>query len=166
MAVKLTTNHGDIVIELDAEKAPETVKNFLAYVESGHYDNTIFHRVINGFMIQGGGFEPGMKQKATQAPVKNEANNGLKNDAGTIAMARTQDPHSASTQFFINVKSNSYLNYTSKSVQGWGYAVFGKVTQGMDVVEKIKAVPTGRVSMYSDVPLKPVIIETAEVIGE
>ncbi len=166
MQVALNTNYGRIVLDLNAEKAPKTVANFVAYVRSGHYNGTIFHRVIDGFMIQGGGFTQDMKQKPTNAPIENEADNGLTNDVGTIAMARTQDPHSASAQFFINVKSNSFLNYTSKSVQGWGYAVFGKVTQGMDVVEKIKAVPTGRVSMYSDVPLKPVIIETAEVIGE
>ena len=164
MAVKLTTNHGDIVIELDAEKAPETVKNFLAYVEAGHYDNTIFHRVINGFMIQGGGFEPGMKQKATQAPVKNEANNGLKNEAGTIAMARTQDPHSATAQFFINVADNDFLNFKAENVQGWGYCVFGKVSEGMDVVEKIKGVKTGNAGFHQDVPKEDVVIQRAEVI--
>ncbi len=164
MAVKLTTNHGDIVIELDAEKAPETVKNFLAYVEAGHYDNTIFHRVINGFMIQGGGFEPGMKQKATQAPVKNEANNGLKNDAGTIAMARTQDPHSATAQFFINVADNDFLNFKAENVQGWGYCVFGKVSEGMDVIEKIKGVKTGNAGFHQDVPKEDVVIQRAEVV--
>ena len=164
MAVKLTTNHGDIVIELDAEKAPETVKNFLAYVESGHYDNTIFHRVINGFMIQGGGFEPGMKQKATQAPVKNEANNGLKNDAGTIAMARTQDPHSATAQFFINVADNDFLNFKAENVQGWGYCVFGRVSEGMDVVNKIKGVKTGTSGFHQDVPKEDVVIQRAEII--
>ena len=164
MAVKLTTNHGDIVIELDAEKAPETVKNFLAYVEAGHYDNTIFHRVINGFMIQGGGFEPGMKQKATQAPVKNEANNGLKNEAGTIAMARTQDPHSATAQFFINVADNDFLNFKAENVQGWGYCVFGRVSEGMDVVNKIKGVKTGTSGFHQDVPKEDVIIQRAEVI--
>jgi peptidyl-prolyl cis-trans isomerase B (cyclophilin B) len=164
MAVKLTTNHGDIVIELDAEKAPETVKNFLAYVEAGHYDNTIFHRVINGFMIQGGGFEPGMKQKATQAPVKNEANNGLKNDAGTIAMARTQDPHSATAQFFINVGDNDFLNFKAENIQGWGYCVFGKVSEGMDVVEKIKGVKTGNAGFHQDVPKEDVVIQRAEVV--
>ena len=164
MAVKLTTNHGDIVIELDAEKAPETVKNFLAYVEAGHYDNTIFHRVINGFMIQGGGFEPGMKQKATQAPVKNEANNGLKNEAGTIAMARTQDPHSATAQFFINVADNDFLNFKAENVQGWGYCVFGKVSEGMDVIEKIKGVKTGNAGFHQDVPKEDVVIQRAEVI--
>ena len=164
MAVKLTTNHGDIVIELDAEKAPETVKNFLAYVEAGHYDNTIFHRVINGFMIQGGGMEPGMKQKDTKAPIKNEASNGLKNEAGTIAMARTQDPHSATAQFFINVADNDFLNYRSPDVQGWGYCVFGRVSEGMDVVNKIKSVKTGTSGFHQDVPKEDVIIQRAEVI--
>jgi peptidyl-prolyl cis-trans isomerase B (cyclophilin B) len=164
MAVKLSTNHGDIVLELDAEKAPETVKNFLAYVEAGHYDNTIFHRVINGFMIQGGGFEPGMKQKATQAPIKNEADNGLKNEIGTIAMARTQDPHSATAQFFINVGDNDFLNYRSPDIQGWGYCVFGRVTEGLDVVEKIKGVKTGSAGFHQDVPKEDVVITRAEVI--
>ncbi|TXH43501.1 MAG: peptidyl-prolyl cis-trans isomerase [Burkholderiaceae bacterium] len=164
MAVKLTTNHGDIVIELDAEKAPETVKNFLAYVEAGHYDNTIFHRVINGFMIQGGGMEPGMKQKGTNAPIKNEANNGLKNDAGTIAMARTQDPHSATAQFFINVADNDFLNFKAENVQGWGYCVFGRVSEGMDVVNKIKGVKTGTSGFHQDVPKEDVVIQRAEII--
>ena len=164
MAVKLSTNHGDIVLELDAEKAPETVKNFLAYVEAGHYDNTVFHRVINGFMIQGGGFEPGMKQKATQAPIKNEADNGLKNEIGTIAMARTQDPHSATAQFFINVGNNDFLNYRSPDIQGWGYCVFGRVTEGLDVVEKIKGVKTGSAGFHQDVPKEDVVINRAEVI--
>lgn len=164
MAVKLTTNHGDIVLELDAEKAPETVKNFIAYVESGHYNNTVFHRVINGFMIQGGGFEPGMKQKATQDPIKNEADNGLKNDIGTIAMARTQDPHSATAQFFINVGNNDFLNYRSPDIQGWGYCVFGRVTEGLDVVEKIKGVKTGSAGFHQDVPKEDVVITRAEVV--
>jgi len=164
MAVKLTTNHGDIVIELDAEKAPETVKNFLAYVEAGHYDNTIFHRVINGFMIQGGGMEPGMKQKDTKAPIKNEASNGLKNEAGTIAMARTQDPHSATAQFFINVADNDFLNFKAENVQGWGYCVFGRVSEGMDVVNKIKGVKTGSSGFHQDVPKEDVIIQRAEVV--
>ena len=164
MAVKLTTNHGDIVIELDAEKAPETVKNFLAYVEAGHYDNTIFHRVINGFMIQGGGMEPGMKQKGTNAPIKNEANNGLKNEAGTIAMARTQDPHSATAQFFINVADNDFLNFKAENVQGWGYCVFGRVSEGMDVVNKIKGVKTGTSGFHQDVPKEDVVIQRAEVV--
>jgi peptidyl-prolyl cis-trans isomerase B (cyclophilin B) len=164
MAVKLTTNHGDIVIELDAEKAPETVKNFIAYVEAGHYNNTVFHRVIDGFMIQGGGFEPGMKQKPCGEPIQNEANNGLKNDIGTIAMARTQAPHSATAQFFINVGDNEFLNHRSPDMQGWGYCVFGKVSEGMDVVNKIKAVKTGSSGFHQDVPKEDVIIERAEVI--
>ena len=156
MAVKLTTNHGDIVLELDAEKAPETVKNFLAYVEAGHYNNTVFHRVINGFMIQGGGFEPGMKQKPCGEPIQNEANNGLKNDAGTIAMARTNAPHSATAQFFINVVDNAMLN--APNPDGYGYAVFGKVVTGMDVVDKIKAVPVGNKGGHQNVPNTPVTI--------
>lgn len=164
MAVKLTTNHGDIVLELDAEKAPETVKNFLAYVEAGHYNNTVFHRVINGFMIQGGGFEPGMKQKPCGEPIQNEANNGLKNEAGTIAMARTNAPHSATAQFFINVADNDFLNHSSPDMQGWGYCVFGKVSEGMDVVEKIKGVKTGTSGFHQDVPKEDVIIQSAEII--
>ena len=163
MAVKLTTNHGDIVIELDAEKAPETVKNFLAYVEAGHYDNTIFHRVINGFMIQGGGFEPGMQQKPTRAPIKNEADNGLKNDQYTIAMARTGDPHSASAQFFINVVDNDFLNFKSPNGNGWGYCVFGKVVEGTEVVDAIKGVKTGNAGFHQDVPKEDVVIQRAEV---
>jgi peptidyl-prolyl cis-trans isomerase B (cyclophilin B) len=139
------------------------VRNFLAYVESGHYANTIFHRVIDGFMIQGGGFEPGMKQKATRAPVKNEAANGLKNDRYTIAMARTNDPHSATAQFFINVKDNDFLNHTAPTPQGWGYCVFGKVVEGQEVVDRIKGVKTGRSGMHQDVPAQDVIIERAEV---
>ncbi|MBT0960774.1 peptidylprolyl isomerase [Denitromonas iodatirespirans] len=164
MAVKLHTNHGTITLELDANKAPETVKNFLAYVEAGHYDNTIFHRVIDGFMIQGGGFEPGMKQKPTNDPVKNEADNGLKNDKGTIAMARTQDPHSASAQFFINVADNDFLNFRSASPQGWGYCVFGRVTEGMDTVDAIRAVKTRSSGFHQDVPAEDVIIERAEIV--
>ena len=164
MAVKLTTNHGDIVLELDAEKAPETVKNFLAYVEAGHYDNTIFHRVIDGFMIQGGGFEPGMNQKPTGEQIKNEADNGLKNEAGTIAMARTQDPHSATAQFFINVADNDFLNHRSPDLQGWGYCVFGKVSEGMDVVDAIRKVKTGSSGFHQDVPKEDVVIERAEVV--
>lgn len=164
MAVKLTTNHGEIVIELNAEKAPETVKNFLAYVEAGHYNNTIFHRVINGFMIQGGGFEPGMKQKPCGEPIQNEANNGLKNEAGTIAMARTNAPHSATAQFFINVADNDFLNHRSPDMQGWGYCVFGKVSEGMDVVEKIKVVKTGSSGFHQDVPKDDVVIQSAEII--
>ena len=162
--IKLHTNFGVIGLELDAEKAPETVKNFISYVESGHYDNTIFHRVINGFMIQGGGFEPGMKQKDTQAPIKNEADNGLKNDVYTIAMARTNDPHSATAQFFINVKNNDFLNHTSPSASGWGYCVFGKVVEGAEVVDQIKGVKTGRSGFHQDVPVEDVIIERAEVV--
>lgn len=162
MAVILTTNLGKITIELDAEKAPKTVANFLAYVNSGHYAGTIFHRVIDGFMIQGGGFEPGMKQKPTNATVENEAKNGLKNDMYTLAMARTSDPHSASAQFFININNNSFLDYPGQD--GWGYCVFGKVTDGTDVVEKIKSVKTTRTGMFADVPVEDVIIEKAEVI--
>ncbi|PUA19742.1 peptidylprolyl isomerase [Glaciimonas sp. PCH181] len=162
MTVILKTNHGDITIELDAEKAPKTVENFLAYVNSGHYNGTIFHRVIDGFMVQGGGFEPGMKQKPTNANVENEAKNGLKNLPYTLAMARTSDPHSASAQFFINIKNNSFLDYPGQD--GWGYCVFGTVTAGMDVVDKIKAVKTTRTGMFADVPVDDVIIEKAEVI--
>ena len=164
MAVKLHTNHGVITLELDAEKAPITVANFLAYVEAGHYDNTVFHRVIDGFMIQGGGFEPGMKQKATGEQIKNEADNGLKNDRGTIAMARTQAPHSATAQFFINVADNAFLNHTSPDLQGWGYCVFGKVTEGMDVVDSIRKVKTGSSGFHQDVPKEDVVIERAEVV--
>ncbi len=163
MAVKLHTNLGTITLELDAEKAPETVRNFLAYAESGHYDNTVFHRVIDGFMIQGGGFEPGMKQKPTLEPIKNEADNGLKNLAGTVAMARTQAPHSATAQFFINVADNDFLNYRSPDTQGWGYCVFGKVTEGMDVVDKIRSVRTGSSGFHQDVPLEDVVIERTEI---
>jgi len=164
MAVKLHTNHGVITLELDVDKAPETVKNFIAYVEAGHYDNTLFHRVIDGFMIQGGGFEPGMNQKSTNAPVKNEADNGLKNERGTIAMARTQDPHSATAQFFINVADNDFLNFRAPSAQGWGYCVFGRVTDGMDVVDAIKNVQTRSSGFHQDVPAENVIIEKAEVV--
>lgn len=160
--VKLHTNHGTVILELDAEHAPETVRNFLAYVENGHYANTLFHRVIDGFMVQGGGFEPGMKQKSTQAPIKNEADNGLKNERYTIAMARTSDPHSASAQFFINVADNAFLNHKSKTTDGWGYCVFGRVTDGQSVIDSIKAVKTGRKGMHADVPLEDVILERAE----
>ncbi|MBL8476670.1 MULTISPECIES: peptidylprolyl isomerase [unclassified Methyloversatilis] len=160
--VKLHTNHGVITLELDAEKAPQTVANFLAYVEAGHYNNTIFHRVIGNFMIQGGGFEPGMKQKDTQAPIKNESANGLSNTVGTVAMARTSDPHSASAQFFINVGNNLFLD-KDQAQDGWGYCVFGRVSEGMDVVEKIKAVRTGRSGFHQDVPVEDVLIERAEV---
>lgn len=162
MAVVLTTNHGKITIELDAAKAPKTVENFLNYVKSGHYDGTIFHRVINGFMIQGGGFEPGMKQKETGASIENEAANGLSNDAYTIAMARTNDPHSASAQFFINVKDNDFLNYAGPN--NWGYCVFGKVTDGTDVVDAIRKVRTGAKGFHGDVPVEDVIIEKAEIV--
>ena len=162
MAVVLTTNHGKITIELDAAKAPKTVENFLNYVKSGHYDGTIFHRVINGFMIQGGGFEPGMKQKETNAPIENEAANGLTNDQYTIAMARTSDPHSASAQFFINVKDNDFLNYEGPN--NWGYCVFGKVTDGTDVVDAIRKVRTGSKGFHGDVPVEDVIIEKAEIV--
>lgn len=156
--------YGTITLELDADKAPKTVANFLSYVQKGHYDNTIFHRVIPGFMIQGGGFEPGMQQKGTDAPIDNEANNGLKNDTYTIAMARTSDPHSASAQFFINVADNGFLNFTAPTAQGWGYAVFGKVVGGSEVVDKIKAVPTGRKGFHDDVPKTDVVIEKAVVL--
>ncbi len=159
------TNFGDIKIELDFENAPKTAENFKQYVEEGFYDGTIFHRVIDGFMIQGGGFEPGMKQKATREPIENEADNGLKNTVGTLAMARTMDPHSASAQFFINVKDNDFLNHSGKNMQGWGYAVFGKVSEGMDVVEKIKAVRTTSAAGHQDVPADDVIIEKAEWRG-
>lgn len=161
--VRLHTNHGVIGIELDAEHAPKTVENFLQYVSSGHYDNTIFHRVINGFMIQGGGFEPGMRQKPTAAPIPNEAANGLRNTKYTLAMARTNDPHSATAQFFINVADNAFLDHTAPSGQGWGYCVFGKVVEGSDVVDKIRAVRTGRSGGHGDVPEQDVIIERAEV---
>jgi peptidyl-prolyl cis-trans isomerase B (cyclophilin B) len=161
MAVILTTNHGNIKLELYADKAPKTVENFLAYVNSGHYNGTIFHRVIDGFMVQGGGFEPGMKQKPTNDPVENEAKNGLKNEPYTVAMARTSAPHSASAQFFINVKNNSFLDYPGQD--GWGYCVFGKVVEGMDVVDKIRAVKTTRSGMFSDVPVDNVVIEKAEL---
>lgn len=162
--VKLQTNFGVIKLELDNEKAPETVQNFLNYVTSGFYDNTLFHRVIDDFMIQGGGFEPGMKQKKTQAPIQNEAANGLKNDAYTIAMARTADVHSATAQFFINVTSNGFLNYKSSSSQDYGYCVFGKVVEGQDVIDKIKKVKTGDYAGHQNVPLEDVIIQKAEAI--
>ncbi len=164
MAVKLHTNHGVITLELDADKAPVTVANFLAYVEAGHYNNTIFHRVIDGFMIQGGGFEPGMNQKPTGEQIKNEADNGLKNERGTIAMARTQAPHSATAQFFINVADNDFLNHRSPDLQGWGYCVFGRVSEGMDVVDAIRKVKTGSSGFHQDVPKEDVVIERAEVV--
>jgi peptidyl-prolyl cis-trans isomerase B (cyclophilin B) len=162
--VKLQTNLGVISLELDAVKAPLSAENFLEYVKSGHYDGTVFHRVIDGFMIQGGGFTPGMSQKPTRAPVKNEADNGLKNEAYTIAMARTPDPHSATAQFFINVANNDFLNFTSPTPQGWGYCVFGKVVEGQDVVDKIKKVRTGMSAGHQDVPVEDVIIEKAEIV--
>lgn len=162
--VQLQTSLGAITIELDAEKAPKTVENFLSYVRKGHYDNTIFHRVIKNFMIQGGGFEPGMKQKPTDEPIENEAANGLKNDRYTVAMARTNAPHSATAQFFINVVDNDFLNFTSPTPQGFGYAVFGKVVEGTDVVDAIKAVRTGSAGFHQDVPLEDVVIEKATVL--
>lgn len=162
--VKLQTNMGDMIIELNAEKAPKTVENFLSYVKEGFYDNTVFHRIINNFMIQGGGFDIGMKQKPTHAPIENEADNGLKNNRYTVAMARTGDPHSATAQFFINVADNEFLNFTSPTPNGWGYAVFGKVVEGMDVVDKIKEVKTGNKGFHQDVPLEDVILEKASVI--
>jgi len=162
--VKLHTNHGTITLELYDDKAPATVKNFLEYVNSGFYDNTIFHRVIDGFMIQGGGFEPSMKQKPTRAPIKNEADNGLKNDTYTIAMARTSDPNSATAQFFINVKDNHFLDFTAPTVQGYGYCVFGKVVDGTDVVDSIRKVQTGFRGGHQDVPLQDVVITKAEQV--
>ena len=162
MAVILTTNMGKIKIELDIEKAPKTVENFIYYVESGHYDGTIFHRVIDGFMIQGGGFEPGMKQRTSNPPIKNEAKNGLKNSIYSLAMARTGDPHSASAQFFINTSNNSFLDYPGQD--GWGYCVFGIVTEGTEIVDLIKGVKTTRTGMFQDAPVENVVIEKAEVV--
>jgi peptidyl-prolyl cis-trans isomerase B (cyclophilin B) len=161
--VKLHTTHGTITLELDTERAPETTKNFLQYVKDGHFDNTVFHRVIDGFMIQGGGFEPGMRQKPTRSPVKNEADNQLKNAAYTVAMARTSDPHSATAQFFINAADNEFLNYTASTPQGWGYCVFARVIEGNDVVDKIRKVKTGQRGMHQDVPVEDVIIQRAEI---
>ncbi|NYT63165.1 peptidylprolyl isomerase [Alcaligenaceae bacterium] len=162
--VKLQTNQGDLVIELDAEKAPKTVESFLTYVNEGFYDGTIFHRVINNFMVQGGGFDAGMKQKQTHAPVENEANNGLKNNRYTLAMARTSDPHSATAQFFINVADNDFLNFTAPTPNGWGYTVFGKVIEGTEVVDKMKAVKTGNKGFHQDVPVEDIVIEKATVV--
>ncbi|MGH1536916.1 MAG: peptidylprolyl isomerase [Gammaproteobacteria bacterium] len=162
--VKMDTNQGTIMLELDADKAPNTVENFLTYAKEGFFDGTIFHRVISNFMIQGGGFTEDMSQKETHDPIQNEANNGLTNDNGTIAMARTGDPHSATAQFFINVKDNDFLNFSSETPQGWGYAVFGKVTEGMDVVEKIKGVATTTKGPYQDVPEEAVIIEKVTIV--
>ena len=160
------TNHGDITLELDAEKAPVTVENFMQYVRDGFYDGTIFHRVISGFMIQGGGMEPGMGQKETREEINNEADNGLSNVNGSIAMARTNDPNSATAQFFINVKDNAFLDHSSPTPQGWGDCVFGKVTEGMDIVDKIKSVATGSSGMHQDVPVEDVIIESVEIIED
>jgi len=162
--VKLHTTQGVITLELDAAKAPQTVANFLQYVNSGFYANTLFHRVIDGFMIQGGGMEPGMKQKSTSGPIQNEADNGLKNKAYTVAMARTSNPHSATAQFFINVADNTFLDHTAPTPQGWGYCVFGRVVEGQDVVDKIKAVQTAGSGMHQDVPTQDVIIEKAEEV--
>lgn len=164
--IKINTNHGSITLELDAEKAPATVENFMQYVTDGHYDGTIFHRVIKGFMIQGGGMEPGMKEKQTRDPIKNEADNGLSNDLGTIAMARTNVPDSATSQFFINLKDNGFLNHSAPTSQGWGYCVFGKVVDGLDVVQAIEKVDTGSAGMHQDVPVEDVIIESVEIIED
>ncbi len=162
--VQISTNHGNFIISLNAEKAPKTVANFLAYVKDGFFDGTIFHRVIDGFMIQGGGFEPGLKQKPTKAPLENEANNGLKNNKYTLAMARTSDPHSATAQFFINVANNDFLNHTAPTVQGWGYAVFGEVVEGKDVIDKMKGVPTANSGFHQNVPTNDVVITKAVVL--
>ena len=162
--VKLQTSMGDIVLELDTEKAPLTSENFLHYVREGFYDNTVFHRVINGFMVQGGGFEPGMKQKTTRAPIQNEAQNGKKNDAYTVAMARTSDPHSATAQFFVNLVNNNFLNFRSANADGYGYCVFGHVVEGREVVDKIKAVATGSRSGHQDVPTEDVVITKAQIL--
>lgn len=164
--VLLKTNKGGITLTLDAVKAPKTVANFLQYVKSGHYDGTIFHRVIDNFMVQGGGMTAGLKEKSSGAQIENEANNGLKNDRGTVAMARTSDPHSATAQFFINVNDNGFLNHTAPNDQGWGYAVFGKVTDGLDVVDVIRKVKTGNSGFHQDVPAEDVVIEKASVLEE
>lgn len=164
--VELNTNKGRIVLELNSEKAPKTVANFLSYVKSGHYDGVIFHRVIDNFMVQGGGMDANFKEKPTKDSIENEADNGLTNEEGTVAMARTSAPHSASAQFFINVKNNTFLNHTSKTPQGWGYAVFGKVVEGMDIVNTIKKVKTGNRGHHSDVPVENIVIESAKVISE
>ena len=164
--VLLKTNQGDITLTLDALKAPKTVANFLQYVKNGHYDGTIFHRVIDNFMIQGGGMTPGMKEKTSGAQIENEANNGLKNERGTVAMARTSDPHSATAQFFINVNDNDFLNHTAPNAQGWGYAVFGKVTDGLDVVDAIRKVKTGNAGFHQDVPAEDIVIEKASILEE
>lgn len=164
--VLIKTLLGDMTLELDADKAPTTVANFVAYTEAGHYDGTIFHRVINNFMVQGGGFDSDMHQKPTNDPITNEANNGLKNDKGTIAMARTMDPHSATAQFFINVSDNDFLNFSGENMQGWGYAVFGRVTDGEEVLEKIRNVPTGSKAGHQDVPTDPIVIESVTVLAD
>ncbi|MET9025916.1 peptidylprolyl isomerase [Nocardia sp. NPDC004168] len=161
--VNISTNYGSIVLELDDQKAPNTVRNFVDYANAGHYNGTIFHRVIPGFMIQGGGFEPGLRQKGTKAPIQNEANNGLKNNKYTVAMARTNDPHSATAQFFINVSDNDFLNHSAPTAAGWGYAVFGEVTEGADVVDKIAGVRTSSAGMHQDVPVDDVVIESVTV---
>ncbi|MGW4720106.1 peptidylprolyl isomerase [Nocardia sp. NPDC004260] len=161
--VNISTNYGSIVLELDDQKAPNTVRNFVDYANAGHYNGTIFHRVIPGFMIQGGGFEPGLRQKGTNAPIQNEANNGLKNNKYTVAMARTNDPHSATAQFFINVSDNDFLNHSAPTAAGWGYAVFGAVTEGADVVDKIAGVRTSSAGMHQDVPVDDVVIESVTV---
>ena len=164
--VLLKTNKGDITLSLDSAKAPKTVANFLQYVKSGHYDGTIFHRVIDNFMIQGGGMTPGLKEKTSGAQIENEADNGLKNERGSVAMARTSDPHSATAQFFINVGDNDFLNHSAKNAQGWGYAVFGKVTDGLDVVDAIRKVKTGHTGFHQDVPAEDVVIEKASILEE
>ncbi len=164
--ILMTTTVGPMTLELDADNAPKTVENFLSYVANGFFDGTIFHRVINNFMVQGGGFTADMEQKTTEAPIENEANNGLKNARGTIAMARTQDPHSATAQFFINVQDNDFLDHTGENMQGWGYAVFGKVTEGENVLEKIRSVQTGSQAGHQDVPVEPIIIESVTVIAD
>ena len=164
--VRLHTNFGVIALELDMGRAPETARNFLEYVKSGFYGNTLFHRVIDGFMIQGGGFEPGMREKSGLPPIKNEAGNGLKNESYTVAMARTSEPHSASSQFFINVKDNAFLNHSAPNPQGWGYCVFGKVVEGQEVVDKIKRVKTAKRGFHADVPLEDVVIERAEIVED
>jgi peptidyl-prolyl cis-trans isomerase B (cyclophilin B) len=164
MQVKMQTNYGSITLQLNPEKAPKTVENFMDYVNTGFYNGTIFHRVIKGFMIQCGGMEPGMREKMTNAPIENEADNGLSNSIGSIAMARTNDPHSASSQFFINVSDNTFLNHSGKNEQGWGYCVFGEVVDGMDVVNKIKEVSTGNKGFHQDVPLEDVIIESIKKV--
>ena len=164
--VVIKTLLGDMTLELEADKAPATVANFVEYAQSGHYDGTIFHRVINNFRVQGGGFDTDMRQKGTNAPIQNEANNGLKNDRGTIAMARTMDPHSATAQFFINVSDNDFLNFSGENMQGWGYAVFGRVVAGEDVLDKIRVVPTGSQAGHQDVPTDPIVIESVTVLSD